>query len=110
MAIKDRAVTIKGSDAKVTCVSIYPQPNGGAVFSVVGVTNDSDGRAVALKEARIEYSGGENNSTDNLLRFCLDALRKVNELEDGPVQLEPKAEAAAEPAAPAAPAAPDAPN
>lgn len=71
---------------------------------VAGLTKDSDGRDVSLKETRIEYSGGSNDATDNLLRFCLDALRKVNQLEDGPVTLDPKAEVAPDAPAVAAPA------
>lgn len=94
MAVKDKSVTIKGDLARVASMQVFPQPDGSVVIIVAGVTNDSEGRLVALKEAQIGYRPGQNDLVSNLLGPALDALRKVNGLEDAPIALEPKADAA----------------
>lgn len=93
MAIKDKAVTIKGDLAFVTCVTIFPQANGSAVITVAGQTKDSEGRHVALKEAQMTGAPRQNAALDDLLTLGLSGLRKVNGLEDAPLSLEPKADA-----------------
>lgn len=92
MAIKDRAVTIKGSDAQIASLQIFPQPNGDVVIIVAGQTKDSEGMPRALKEAQVVYRPGANDVVSRLLGHALDALRKVNDLEDGAIALEPKVE------------------
>ena len=82
MAIKDRAVTIKGDAAKVTCITIYPQSDGNCVIVNAGVTQDSDGRPVALKESRLIGDTRTNAVLASFLDVGLAALRRVNGLED----------------------------
>lgn len=97
MAIKDKAVTIKGAAAFVTSIQLYPKKNDpGCVIIVSGQTVDSDGRPVALKEAQID---GTDPSFTTIMSMALDALRKINGLEDGALPVEPKT-AATEPAKP----------
>lgn len=116
MAIVNKAVQIRGADARVAVMQLYPQPDGNVVIVISGQTKDSEGLPHALKEAQVIYSPGANDAMDDLLKGCLAALRKVNGLEDGAVTFEPVADvnavlsakrAAALPAGPkAAPKAP----
>lgn len=90
MAIKDAAVTLKGDAARLAGVQILPQADGSVAIIVAGFTRDSGGRIVTLKEAQIGYHPGQNDLVANLLDSALDALRKVNELQDGEITFEPK--------------------
>jgi hypothetical protein len=99
MAVKNRTVEILGSAAKVTCVTLYPQPDGACAVVVAGVTRDSEGRAVALREAQLKSDAGQNAVLDDFLNIGLAALLKINGLEDAAVPLEPVAsDAPVEPA------------
>jgi hypothetical protein len=83
MAIKDSTVTLKGGDARVTSVTILPQPDGSCGIRVTGVTLDGTGRPVVLKDAEMRSASALSEpAVAGFLDLGLVALRTANGLED----------------------------
>lgn len=89
MAIRNKTVEIQGSASRVSLLQIWPQSDGTVVIVVTGQTEDDDGNIHTLEEAQIVFEPGVNDAVAVLLVQALDALRKVNGLEDAAITLEP---------------------
>lgn len=86
MAIQDRAITLRGNDAKILAVSCAPKYKADGtidkiVVTAVGVTKDSLGNDVQLSNLQVEINPGVMAPVDNLLARALVELRKSNLLE-----------------------------
>lgn len=81
MAVQDKTVTVKGSDAKVVALQIAPQSSGKIAVSVIGSSNDSLGNEVGLSQLNILLDPGQIAAVDNMLARALIELRKANGLE-----------------------------
>lgn len=79
MPIQDKVVTIKGAQAVVSSVTLYPQADGSVILTAHGVSKDASGKVVQLEEARLQVSGIA--VIDNLCARALIELRKANALE-----------------------------
>lgn len=103
MAVRNKTVEILGAATKVTCITIYPQADGSCAVIVAGLTQDSEGHTVALREAQLASVAGQSAVLDDFRNIGLAALLKVNGLEDAPVPIEPKPPPAVETSQPKAP-------
>lgn len=107
MAAKDKQIVVKGSEAVVTALQLFPQADGSVVVIVAGGSKDSDGQVVGLSEARGRFQMSDP-AIGLLFQIARQALRQENGLDDEPIKvlapLElPKADEKAVPAAEAKP-------
>lgn len=79
MPVQDKTVVVRGSQAVVSSVTMYPQSDGSVVVVVSGATKDAGGGGVDLAQAQIRTNGVA--VIDNLMARALSELRKANGLE-----------------------------
>lgn len=80
MAITDKTITIRGAQAVVTSVALYPQPDGKVHVVVHGEERSPGGGIVPLDSARQTFPAGVA-ILDNMLARALRELRLANGLE-----------------------------
>ncbi len=80
MSIQDKVITLKGDQAAVAHIHIFPQVDGSFIVTATGITKDSGGNIITLSEVRKSYPTG-TNVLDNMTTTALAELRKQNGLE-----------------------------
>ena len=81
MAVKDVVLTLKGDQAAVSKLEIYPAPDGTAAVIVSGFTKEAGGKTVNMEQASLKVRITDIAAVENMLARALMELRKANGLE-----------------------------